>query len=110
MAPTPVCVLSDSRQAGRDPLVRQQRQDQKSEVRRLKASLLFDPVTAVAVLADLPLVLRLVVVVVAAETTWKVHVSDVVWIGSKPDAHLGEDVAAVDRLGSLDGFLDVRPP
>src|SRR5262249_35904591 len=70
---------------------------------------LLNHVTAVAVLADLPPILRLVVVVVTAETAWKVHVSEVVWIGSESDVHLGKDVAAIDRLNCLDGFLDVRP-
>ena len=59
---------------------------------------LFDRMARLAVLTDLPAVLRLVVVVVAAETARRIDVTDVVGVGAERHVHLRKHVAAIDVL------------
>ncbi len=68
---------------------------------------LLNGVTRFAVLTDLLAVLRLVIVVVAAEAARRVDVADVVRIGAEGDLHLRKHVAAVDVLDGLYRAIDI---
>ena len=67
----------------------------------------FDPVAALAVLADLLPVACLVVVVVTAEASRKVNVADVVRIGAELHAHFRKHISAIEGDGCRHPLLDI---
>ena len=72
-----------------------------------KSRRLLDGMAGFAVLTNRFSFLRLVIIVVAAETASRVNVPDVIGVGSEGDAHLGKDTPPEEVLHGRDGSLDL---